>query len=456
MSTSLLDFVDLRLRNAGNIHIKPSIPRDKAMNAINTYAGYLTYDDIVILIDDTVFGSCKEGVIFTNEAMIVKKAFESVVYRELNKIKNLGFRKGFLGHYIILEGNEISLTQTSAEDIQYLVEKCNEYIASLSVNSNVIAKEIKLETISESQSVSESKISSAEVELAELKEKIAQLEAELESKSKENALSISAPETSVLNKVEDIKSESDVKSTYQNRVSFFTPILNSQDGFYGFTKQNHLSGSNKFINTLFSVLVDMSTLSESLCEYLSKVVVEIRENHINRNNVIGLKNNSSTVESVIYASALINNELLGRGASTRFVSQLITEGLNKFFVVDKVPGNRNLVNGIWAIASQYTTDEELRYVYAMRLYLSNKEGKPVKATFDDFAGYPAFNIMEKYMEGLIGSYDSIEVIFFKALEEFSNDVYNEIGDVPLNPNIQALTRDFSSRIFQLARENNFI
>ena len=456
MSTSLLDFVDLRLRNAGNIHIKPSIPRDKAMNAIKTYAGYLTYDDIVILIDDTVFGSYKEGVIFTNEAMIVKKAFESVVYRELNKIKNLGFRKGFLGHYIILEGNEISLTQTSAEDIQYLVEKCNEYIASLSVNSNVIAKEIKLETISESQSVSESKISSAEVELAELKEKIAQLEAELESKSKENALSISAPETSVLNKVEDIKSESDVKSTYQNRVSFFTPILNSQDGFYGFTKQNHLSGSNKFINTLFSVLVDMSTLSESLCEYLSKVVVEIRENHINRNNVIGLKNNSSTVESVIYASALINNELLGRGASTRFVSQLITEGLNKFFVVDKVPGNRNLVNGIWAIASQYTTDEELRYVYAMRLYLSNKEGKPVKATFDDFAGYPAFNIMEKYMEGLIGSYDSIEVIFFKALEEFSNDVYNEIGDVPLNPNIQALTRDFSSRIFQLARENNFI
>lgn len=456
MSTSLLDFVDLRLRNAGNIHIKPAIPRDKAMNAINTYAGYLTYDDIVILIDDTVFGSCKEGVIFTNEAMIVKKAFESVVYRELNKIKNLGFRKGFLGHYIILEGNEISLTQTSAEDIQYLVEKCNEYIASLSVNSNASAKELKLEPISESQSVSESKMSSAEVELAELKEKIAQLEAELESKSKENALSISAPETSVLNKVEDIKSESDVKSTYQNRVSFFTPILNSQDGFYGFTKQNHLSGSNKFINTLFSVLVDMSTLSESLCEYLSKVVVEIRENHIDRNNVIGLKNNSSTVESVIYASALINNELLGRGASTRFVSQLIIEGLNKFFVVDKVPGNRNLVNGIWATASQYTTDEELRYVYAMRLYLSNKEGKPVKATFDDFAGYPAFNIMEKYMEGLIGRYDSIEVIFFKALEEFSNDVYNEIGDVPLNPNIQALTRDFSSRIFQLARENNFI
>lgn len=50
----LEDFLD-RLKNANldNIYIKPNIPLDKARNAIKSYAKELSYDDIIILVDDT-------------------------------------------------------------------------------------------------------------------------------------------------------------------------------------------------------------------------------------------------------------------------------------------------------------------------------------------------------------------------------------------------------------------
>jgi hypothetical protein len=50
-----------------HILITPFIDEKKANNAIKRYANKITLSDILILIDDTVFGSAKDGLILTKD-----------------------------------------------------------------------------------------------------------------------------------------------------------------------------------------------------------------------------------------------------------------------------------------------------------------------------------------------------------------------------------------------------
>lgn len=49
-----------------SVYSKPNIPRPKLVNAIKSYGkSFVKPDDILILVDDTVFGSAKEGFFLT-------------------------------------------------------------------------------------------------------------------------------------------------------------------------------------------------------------------------------------------------------------------------------------------------------------------------------------------------------------------------------------------------------
>jgi hypothetical protein len=51
------------------IFTKPNIPRKKLLNALNEYGRGIPEEDVVALIDDTFWGSAKEGLLITNEGI---------------------------------------------------------------------------------------------------------------------------------------------------------------------------------------------------------------------------------------------------------------------------------------------------------------------------------------------------------------------------------------------------
>jgi len=69
---NILDFIGSSLVNADCFYIKPNIPKSKLINAINSFCPNLSPSDILIIVDDTVFGSAKNGVVITNDGIYAK------------------------------------------------------------------------------------------------------------------------------------------------------------------------------------------------------------------------------------------------------------------------------------------------------------------------------------------------------------------------------------------------
>lgn len=55
----------------------PHIPQKKLQAALASYGGNLVADDVLVLLDDTLFGSAKEGLLFGRETLAMKMVFES-------------------------------------------------------------------------------------------------------------------------------------------------------------------------------------------------------------------------------------------------------------------------------------------------------------------------------------------------------------------------------------------
>lgn len=63
--------------NYDGVFVFPNIPHKKLLGAIGSYARDVEPSEVVILIDDTVFGGAKEGVLVTNKAIYSKALFEN-------------------------------------------------------------------------------------------------------------------------------------------------------------------------------------------------------------------------------------------------------------------------------------------------------------------------------------------------------------------------------------------
>lgn len=59
-----------------NVHVWPNVPLKKADGAISSYAHGINHGEIVVLLDDTVFGGAREGVLLTASALYAKQKFE--------------------------------------------------------------------------------------------------------------------------------------------------------------------------------------------------------------------------------------------------------------------------------------------------------------------------------------------------------------------------------------------
>lgn len=71
-------------------HVYGNIPKDKFLNACNSYAGKVGYNETIGLIDETVFGSGKKGFLFTFDGYYYDGCGSIKLYKNNTRFNSLG------------------------------------------------------------------------------------------------------------------------------------------------------------------------------------------------------------------------------------------------------------------------------------------------------------------------------------------------------------------------------
>lgn len=70
-------------------YARPNIPRAKFEGAKAGYAPGVAYEDVLLLLDDTLFGGAREGMLVTKEALYARQKFEDARYIRLDDVRSV-------------------------------------------------------------------------------------------------------------------------------------------------------------------------------------------------------------------------------------------------------------------------------------------------------------------------------------------------------------------------------
>lgn len=94
-----------------SVEKKPMITYARAENAISKYCPSeleISYDDILFLIDDTIFGSGKIGLLVTKDYICGKEDFSEPFYFDTDDVIKIEFKKAFLGGTnVLINGQKV-------------------------------------------------------------------------------------------------------------------------------------------------------------------------------------------------------------------------------------------------------------------------------------------------------------------------------------------------------------
>ena len=107
------------------VFVAPHIPRKKLLGALDSYGEGLRTQDVVVLIDDTVFGGAREGVLITEAQIRAKAKFEAVDTRLLGCLTQITAH----GAHVRIQGEPfISLSIPNPDDLRLLFEAVSEHL----------------------------------------------------------------------------------------------------------------------------------------------------------------------------------------------------------------------------------------------------------------------------------------------------------------------------------------
>ncbi len=120
-----------------HIFMAPDIPENKLSAALMSYAPDVLPKDVLVLVDDTVWGGAKEGLIVTRKKLYAKELWTTPISRTLREDTTLGFTatKELTVNgtqFIRLSQLDISSLQKLTEAIQLMCDTC--FSGSISVN----------------------------------------------------------------------------------------------------------------------------------------------------------------------------------------------------------------------------------------------------------------------------------------------------------------------------------
>lgn len=132
MSTRINDLIQKSqwvhlLRSNDNIYFAPVIPNKKLQGAMTYLPHGVNPNDVLMLIDDTVFGSAKVGMCLTPQGLFYKTSFEDEQVYLFEHIQRVEADIGMITSSILINGqDELNFTQLDKGVVRTLVAFLNE------------------------------------------------------------------------------------------------------------------------------------------------------------------------------------------------------------------------------------------------------------------------------------------------------------------------------------------
>ncbi|MEI1746569.1 molecular chaperone DnaJ [Acinetobacter baumannii] len=115
------------LRSSDNIYFAPVIPNKKLQGAMSYLPHGVNPNDVLILIDDTVFGSAKVGMCLTAKGLFYKASFEDEQAYLFEHIQKVEADIGIMTSSVLINGHdELSFSQLDKGVVRALVAFLNE------------------------------------------------------------------------------------------------------------------------------------------------------------------------------------------------------------------------------------------------------------------------------------------------------------------------------------------
>lgn len=115
------------LRGSDNIYFAPVIPNKKLQGAMSYLPHGVSPNEVLMLIDDTVFGSAKVGMCLTAKGLFYKASFEDEQAYPFEHIQRIEADIGILTSSILINGHdELNFSQLDKGVVRTLVAFLNE------------------------------------------------------------------------------------------------------------------------------------------------------------------------------------------------------------------------------------------------------------------------------------------------------------------------------------------
>lgn len=246
-----------------NIHTSPNIPRDKLNNAINSYAFGVNADDVLVLVDETLLGSGKEGMLITNKHIYIKETFESPKQYKLENIESIYAKKSFLSSGVYINDKKVfTPTQASFDFIELLCSIIRDNLQDfLEFNSTIYDEEDEYNFLQKLQG------------------------------------------DSLYTMTQSGKIVGDATTLFNVALCYFTGLS--------------LQGEN----------TSSEEIRIEIRNFLARYVAKLRKKHIENRNIIELKNDVATLELIVFSAANLALELQMRDFPQEAIENLLFEGL---------------------------------------------------------------------------------------------------------------------------------
>ena len=114
------------------IYIAPDIPHKKLLGAQYYLPPNIERSEILLVLDDTLFGSAKAGLTLTESGLFYRPDFGSMCYFPFYALKKAEAHLGVLNHDLILnQGIVLNLVQPSRQGITLFAQLLNSFLVQL-------------------------------------------------------------------------------------------------------------------------------------------------------------------------------------------------------------------------------------------------------------------------------------------------------------------------------------
>jgi hypothetical protein len=111
---------------SGKVFFAPNLPETKIKNAVGSYAGLAEDEKPLVLLDNTVFGSAKEGILLTDRRIYARNTMASPQCIELDSVRSVTLTEGLTPTLSVNDTEFLTLTIGEKETSRLFAEMLRE------------------------------------------------------------------------------------------------------------------------------------------------------------------------------------------------------------------------------------------------------------------------------------------------------------------------------------------